>query len=274
MGLSNSKTSINSVAVPEVSSLAKIPVRSMGLSALDSNANSLRNDSTEWTTGVSTVSSVSAFPGLVLSGADEFYMRWASSAGGLSAVSGWIYVSNGTRSNTTAGPRFGACKSFTARAFPSHPSLAPVNCDPGFFIGICKNSGNATGLNTGLGLTTGAQSDTGWRQNSSGIGYVGFYYRKTQSLNWQIAVGDGAGNATLIDTGVAVDTSSTALLQFNYNGNTLKFYINGNFVGSVTTTLPSNNMPMSVWSGIAMMTATAATTQLIWGWSYAELLFQ
>lgn len=250
-----------------VSNLAQIPSQIMFLAAKDSTASGLNIDVT-FTQTVNPVSNISAFPGLVLSGTDEFYTQLATSAGGLSQVSGWIYACNGTRGNTTSGPRFGAIKSFTSRAVPKPTSVLPVGCDPGYFIGLAKNFGNAIGINTSLGTITGAQTDTGWRQNNVDIPYAGFYYRRVQSANWLLATGDGAGNASLIDSGVTVDNVNTATLDFTYDGTTLKFYINSNIVGSINSNKPGNSKPMCIFVGIAMMTATSSTTQLVWGFSY------
>src|ERR1043166_8169174 len=140
MGLTNSRTSINAQPAPGVANLAQVPLApQMFISAKDSTASGFLTDSI-WTDQANTAANISAFPGLSQAGTDAFYMQFASSAGGLSQASGWVYSSNGTKANGTRGQKFGVLKLFDFRGVPKPASIAPVGtCDPVYFVGMAKD---------------------------------------------------------------------------------------------------------------------------------------
>lgn len=266
---------IGAVSIPGLANLSKIPTvgSAMYMSINDANGSTCSGDNI-WTNSRNYGNGVSAFPGIVASGADEAYMRFGSGVGGLTQGSGWVYITNATYGNFTSGPRFGNIKKFDFRGFCSPLTLTPANCDIGYFIGLCKNTGDASGLRAGLKTLNagGAQTDA-WRQNNVGMGYIGFYFRPALSANWQLVSGDGALNSTIVDSGIPA-ALSTQLLQFTYDGAIVKFYIGGVLVGAFGTTLPSNNMPMALFAGTAALTAIASTVQQVVNMSYACAEFQ
>jgi hypothetical protein len=105
--------------------------------------------------------------------------------------------------------------------------------------------------------------------NNPGTFTIGFRYSAGTDTHWN-AVTQTQSGQTLVDTGVAVDTSSH-LFQFTEpTAGTILFYIDGNQVASISTTIPSSTASSSgftsimFWCGDNENTATSVAATEYW----------
>lgn len=85
-----------------------------------------------------------------------------------------------------------------------------------------------------------------WNQANT----VGFYYRHTEnSGKWFLRTRDASSNESSLDTGVtfSADTEYELLMSLNLTAGEALFWINGDYVGRLTSNLPSNAVGLG-WS--------------------------
>jgi hypothetical protein len=129
-----------------------------------------------------------------------------------------------------------------------------------------------TAFNTGGAgcSTTPPRSTTCYATNTPNTSALAFRYSAGTDTHWQ-AVSINAGTATVVDTGVAPNTSPHLFeIAAAASGTGYNYYIDGALVGVITTNLPSvtaqasNTETILFWAGDNENTATAISGTSYW----------
>ena len=111
------------------------------------------------------------------------------------------------------------------------------------------------GIRIGAGVTTAGHAVN----NSIGIRYVD----NVNSGRWQAYTRNAAGTESVLDSGVAAGTAPISLtVQVNYLATKARFYVNGAYVGEITTNVP-NAVTWGFSASILKSVGTTARTMSI-----------
>jgi hypothetical protein len=106
---------------------------------------------------------------------------------------------------------------------------------------------------------------TTWAGDTPNANYVAFRFSSTTDTTWKLVAATDNTHQTVVDTGVAIDTSSHLFEIFGDGAGTFYAYIDGAYKCSVAT-----NVPASLVQGFATVdnknTANART--LSWAYMY------
>jgi hypothetical protein len=180
-------------------------------------------------------------------------------------TSGRLFTGSGTAStNTTinvgynygANPGQGFCttgstKSFTMRA------MTQTSSNVRYWIGFVDSSGGGMG-----GGINSIAFDV------PNIKYVAFRFSAGTDSTWKLVAGTDNTHQTVADTGVAINTTVSALFQlvFNGNGTSVDGYINGVKVATVSSNLPAANYGFGECI-VADNKNTATAVNLVFFWA-------
>lgn len=133
------------------------------------------------------------------------------------------------------------------------------------FLTLVKLS-STTNIRCWVGMTEagGAGAQTTFNTDTPNVGYAMFRYSSGTDTHWQAVCGTDSAHQTVVDSGVAVSTSSPQRLQIEYNGTTVIFSIDGTQVAAITTNLPASKILRLFGSVDNKNTANAGTCS----WSY------
>lgn len=95
---------------------------------------------------------------------------------------------------------------------------------------------------------------------------IGFRY-SSGVTNWQAYCGTDATHQTVVDTGVAPDTSHSQLFEFKQDGSSVYFYINGTLVATISTNVPASSNACGL-SVLADNKNTANNSTFAVAWTY------
>jgi hypothetical protein len=223
-----------------------------------------------FTAGRNFGSAVSA-SALVPPGADILHELQNGTTG---SAQGWVGLTNGTYTGgVVTGVKWSRVKLFASKFTPvvdGTPSPTLALFRPVWFCGLVTDVGQA-GLRTGLATVN--SNNVPVNNWMSLIASCGFYFDPAFSPNYQLVTSNGSGGFNQIDSGVQPTQTLTDLLQFTFDGSTVKFYVNGSLVGIVTSNLPpaNNGMCFEARTG---NTGTAGTTVNHFRWGFSSCNFQ
>jgi hypothetical protein len=121
-----------------------------------------------------------------------------------------------------------------------------------------------------IGYTSVATPGTTFDSDTPNTNYAAFRFSTPASdAHWQAAVGTSSVNKTVVDTGVAIDTTTSHVFMILQSSGTYTFYIDGTLVATISTTTPSTSTGCDLF--ISIDNAAAANVRgLSMQWCYTE----
>lgn len=126
-----------------------------------------------------------------------------------------------------------------------------ANCR--YWVGLVASGNGPAGNATGLATDT------------PNFAVAAFRYSSTTDTTYQAVLATNSANATVTDTGVAVDTTKSHLFEITYDGTNFNFWIDGVLKVTTNTNQPgSTTLLNGVFSVDNKNTANAATVSFNW----------
>ena len=96
----------------------------------------------------------------------------------------------------------------------------------------------------GLGGYMSDFNTTGWVSDTPNTNYAAFRWSSAVDTNIQAVVATDNTHQTVVDTGIAPNTTNTGLFEIAWAGAAFKFFINGTLVATISTNLPATSTLM------------------------------
>jgi hypothetical protein len=204
-------------------------------------------------------------------------------------VNNAVPLSSGTQSTVGATATDNTGKTFTSAATASTNTLigeqlgqADANIGSWGFGGFYRwgqrwKMGNTTNARYWLGITTfdtgglagegtaACCGNTSLATNTPNRHWMGYRYANGTDTNWQCGGGNGT-TQTVVDTGIAPDTTAPHTREFAYDGTTMLCVYDGVLVATVTGNLPvlPQGRTVMFWTGDNENNATAVSGTNYW----------
>jgi hypothetical protein len=118
--------------------------------------------------------------------------------------------------------------------------------------------GNTTNVRYWAGLSNNSTNGTVWATDTPNQIYAAFRYSASTDTNIKAVCGTSSANQTVVDTGVAPQTSTSVLFEITFDGIHVNFWINGALVAQISSNIPSTSTNITwMWTGDNKNTATA-----------------